>query len=155
MLWDWVWGCLTLSKIYFECFAMILVIGYVVINDFVKWCFPLKGSCWWWMTLERKKRINSLPLLICLCVCAQWRIFVIGSFIRINTHFKEGRDKQGSEIMLKLKILMCRELGHDPILNGNTPFNIYSQVPMQPSFMLLIMKEERGFIKWGWMTYNR
>ena len=34
-----------LDKIYFECLVMILVIGYVVISDLVKWSFPLKEPC--------------------------------------------------------------------------------------------------------------
>ena len=40
-----------------------------------------------------------------------------------------------------------REGGDDLILSVNTLFNIYSQVPTQPSFMLLIMKNNKGFDK--------
>ena len=62
-------------------------------------------------------------------------------------HYKERTNERGSEIVLELERLLCRELGHDLILSVNTLFNIYSQVPMQPSFMLLIMKNNKGFDK--------
>ena len=44
--------------------------------------------------------------------------------------------------MLELEGLLCRELGHDLTLSGNTLFNIYSQVPTWFLFMLVIMMEE-------------
>ena len=44
------------------------------------------------VTLERKG-INFLPLLICLCVCARQRILVVGSFMKISTHNKEGTNE--------------------------------------------------------------
>ena len=35
--------CFVASGLDFECLAMILVIRYVVMYDFVKWTIPLKG----------------------------------------------------------------------------------------------------------------
>jgi len=62
--------------------------------------------------------------------------------MRVGTHYKERIEERGSVIMLKLEGLLCRELGYDPILSRNTFFNVYSQVPMQPSSILHIMKNE-------------
>ena len=60
--------------------------------------------------------------------------------MRIDTYYEERIEERGSVIMLEL--LLCWELGHDPILSGNTFSNVYSQVPTQPSSILLIMKNE-------------
>ena len=56
------------TKFYFECLAMILVIRYVVMYDFVKWTIPLKG----YVDNDLRGRrwlISFSSWYVCVCVC--------------------------------------------------------------------------------------
>jgi len=54
-------------------------------------------------------------------VCARWRILAIGDFMRIDMHYKEMMEEWGSMSVLELEWLLCRELGHDPIVKSRRP----------------------------------